>query len=59
MLLPRFLDALSPSEVWILEKGSDGFSLIRRVSDLELVRHLVDEGLPLGGLWYSNYLDAR
>lgn len=56
---PYFVDALSPSEVWILEKGSDGFSLIRRVSDLELVRNLVEEGLPLGGLWYSNYLDAR
>ncbi|PZP91412.1 MAG: ATPase [Variovorax paradoxus] len=56
---PYFVDALSPSEVWILEKGADGFSHIRRVSDLELVRNLVDEGLPLGGLWYSNYLDAR
>lgn len=56
---PYFVDALSPSEVWILEKGTDGFSLIRRVSDFELVRNLVDEGLPLGGLWYSNYLDAR
>ena len=24
-----------------------------------LVRNLVEEGLPLGGLWYSDYLDAR
>ncbi|MCQ4348025.1 AAA family ATPase [Pseudomonas stutzeri] len=56
---PYFVDALSPKEVWILEKGVDGFSTIRRVSDLALVQNLVDEGLPLGGLWYSNYLDAR
>lgn len=56
---PYFVDALSPKEVWILEKGSDGFSTIRRVSDLVLVQNLVDEGLPLGGLWYGNYLDAR
>ncbi|AJC45972.1 AAA family ATPase [Xanthomonas sacchari] len=56
---PYFVDALSPKEVWILEKGSDGFSTIRRASDIELVRNLVDEGLPLGGLWYSDYLDAR
>ena len=55
---PYFVDALSPSEVWMLEKGLDGFSRIRRASDLELVRNLVAEGLPLGGLWYSNYLDA-
>lgn len=56
---PYFVDALSPREVWVLEKGADGFSTITRVSDLELVRNLVDEGLPLGGLWYSDYLDAR
>lgn len=56
---PYFVDALAPNEVWILEKGGDGFSTIRRASDLELVRNLVDEGLPLGGLWYANYLDAR
>jgi predicted ATPase len=56
---PYFVDALSPEEVWILEKGQDGFSAIRRVSDLEMVKNLVAEGLPLGGLWYSDYLDAR
>jgi hypothetical protein len=44
--------------VWILEKGRDGFSNIRRASDLKLVQHLVDEGLPLGSLWYSDYLDS-
>jgi hypothetical protein len=53
------VDALSPSEVWILEKGGDGFSTVRRASDIALVRNLVEEGLPLGGLWYSDYLDAR
>jgi predicted ATPase len=56
---PYFVDALDPDEVWILEKGQDGFSAIRRVSELEIVRNLVTEGLPLGGLWYSDYLDAR
>jgi predicted ATPase len=56
---PYFVDALNPEEVWILEKGPDGFSAIRRVSELEVVRNLVAEGLPLGGLWYSDYLDSR
>lgn len=56
---PYFVDALSPEEVWILEKGTDGYSAIRRASELEVVRNLVAEGLPLGGLWYSDYLDAR
>ncbi len=56
---PYFVDALKPEEVWILEKGGDGFSTIRRAVDDELVKNLVEEGLPLGGLWYSDYLDAR
>jgi len=56
---PYFVDALSPKEVWILGKGNDGFSTIFRASDNELVRNLVSEGLPLGGLWYSDYLDER
>jgi predicted ATPase len=54
---PYFVDALQPNEVWMLRKGSDGFSEIQRVSDIELVSNLVEQGLPLGGLWYSDYLD--
>lgn len=56
---PYLVDALEPNEVWILEKGSDGFSVIRRASDDKIVKAMVAEGLPLGGLWYSDYLDAR
>lgn len=56
---PYFVDALSPEEVWILEKKEDGFSAVKRASDNETVKNMVKEGLPLGGLWYSDYLDAR
>lgn len=56
---PYFVDALDTKEVWILEKGEDGFSNIRRASEDTLVNNLVEEGLPLGGLWYSDYLDPR
>ena len=56
---PYFVDALKPEEVWILEKGADGFATIKRASDDETVKNMVKEGLTLGGLWYSDYLDAR
>lgn len=56
---PYFVDALEPEEVWILEKGNDGFSTIHRASENTIVKNMVAEGLPLGGLWYSDYLDAR
>ncbi|MCL2852412.1 MAG: AAA family ATPase [Defluviitaleaceae bacterium] len=56
---PYFVDAFDPTEIWILEKGSDGFSKIRRASDDPLVQNLVGQGLPLGGLWYSDYLEGK
>ena len=56
---PYFVDALEPKEVWVLEKGDDGFAKVRRASQDPIVEALVAEGLPLGGLWYSDYLDAR
>ncbi len=55
---PYFVDALTPDEVWILEKMDDGFSTIRRASTDVTVKNMVEQGLPLGGLWYSDYLDA-
>ena len=54
---PYFVDALRPDETWILEKGEDGFSTIRRASDDKIVTAMFEEELPLGGLWYSEYLD--
>ena len=54
---PYLVDALTPEETWVLEKGTDGFATIRRASDDPIVRAMVEEGLPLGGLWYSDYLE--
>ena len=56
---PYFVDALTPEEVWVLEKQDDGFATIRRASDDPIVKAMTDEGLPLGSLWYSDYLDPR
>lgn len=56
---PYLVDNLNPEEVWILEKRTDGFSTIRRASSDPLIKNMVDEGLPLGSLWYSDYLDAK
>ena len=56
---PYFVDSLEPDETWILDKQADGFATICRASDNQLVRAMVEEGLPLGGLWYSEYLDRK
>ncbi|MFA7061146.1 MAG: AAA family ATPase [Pedobacter sp.] len=56
---PYLVDALNPEEVWVMEKGDDGFSAIHRASDNQIVKNMVEEGQPLGSLWYSDYLDPR
>lgn len=52
---PFFVNALSPEEVWVLEKKQDGFSTIKRASEYEHVRHLYEAEIELGDLWYSDY----
>lgn len=47
-------DALEPNEVWVLEKGTGGFSTITQASDHDYVRQMAEEGQPLGGLWYRD-----
>lgn len=56
---PYFVDALDPSEVWVLEKGGNGFTTVKRANEIAFVQNMVNEGQPLGALWYSDYLDAR
>lgn len=52
---PFFVNALSPEQVWVLEKDSMGFSTAKRASDYEFVSELVAEGANMGDLWYSEY----
>lgn len=52
---PNFVDALTPDEVWILDKGNDGFSTLERAADIKGVQALYDEGLPMGSLWFSDH----
>ena len=55
---PYLVDALSPEEVWILERHDDGFARVRRASDDPIVRGMVEQGMPLGALWFSEYLES-
>jgi predicted ATPase len=56
---PYLVDALNPHEVWILDKGADAFATVRRASSDPVVRNMVAEGMPLGALWFSEYLDEK
>ena len=52
---PFFVNALTPKQVWVLEKDKDGFSKIKRASEYEFVSDLTSEGVSMGDLWYSEY----
>ena len=52
---PFFVDALSPDQVWVLDKDKDGFTTAKRASEYPFVRELSEEGVSMGDLWYSKY----
>lgn len=52
---PFFVNAMKPEDVWVLEKGANGYSTAKRASDYEYVKEMVKEDVSLGDLWYSNY----
>lgn len=56
---PQFVDALSPEQVWLMEKDENGFTQVKRTADMPVIRVLDEEGIPLGSLWYSNHLEER
>lgn len=56
---PQFVDALSPEQVWLMEKDENGFTQVKRTADMPVIKALDEEGIPLGSLWYSNHLEER
>ena len=52
---PFFVNALSPNQVWVLEKDMDDFTVARRADSYDFVQDLVEEGVYMGDLWYSRY----
>lgn len=55
---PYFVDALQPDQVWFVQKDADGYTKVKRTADMPHIRELMDEGIPLGSLWYSQHLDG-
>jgi predicted ATPase len=51
-----FVDALGPEEVFVLSKGAAGTSSVQCAADDQAVVGMVQDGIPLGSLWYSNHL---
>lgn len=52
---PFFINALMPQQVWVLDKDSDGFSVIKRASEYPDVIEMITEDAQMGDLWYSQF----
>jgi hypothetical protein len=52
---PFFVDALTPEEVWVLQKDEKGFSTSLLAADEPVVKSMYADGIPLGNLWYSDH----
>ena len=53
---PYFVSAIRPKELWIMERGSDGFAQVKRADTISGVPEFIEEGADLGDLWYENHL---
>lgn len=54
---PFFVNSLGPEDVWVLTKGANGYSTIKRASEYEFVEELAEEGVSVGDMWYSRYFE--
>lgn len=55
---PFFIDPLSPAEVRVLYRAEDGYTQVRRVSDMGGVQAFLDQGATLGELWMEGHFDV-
>lgn len=50
-------DWMDPASVWILERLEDGFVQAQRGCDFPAIQDMLDQGQPVGEMWYSDYFD--
>ncbi len=50
---PYFVDALQPKELWIMERGDNGYATVERADRLKGIPEFVESGANLGNLWYE------
>ena len=55
---PFFINPLRPTEVRVLYRGMDGYTRVRRVSDMPGVQAFLDQGANLGELWMEGHFDV-
>ncbi len=52
---PFFLDAMQPKEVRVLYRDEQGYTQVKRASDIEKIKDFIDAGALLGQLWSEGH----
>lgn len=55
---PFLVNALKPSEVWVLYRTEDGFTQARRASEMRGITAFMDQGALLGQLWMEGHFEV-
>jgi len=54
---PFFINALTPQQVWAMMRGADGYTVAKRIADMQGIQAMLDAGAVLGDLWMENYFE--
>ena len=55
---PFFVNGLRPEELWVLYRDEQGFTQVRRASDMLGIKEFIAEGALLGQLWMEGYFEV-
>jgi predicted ATPase len=50
---PFFVNALHAEELWVMQRGADGFASVQRADRLQGVPEFLESGAALGDLWFE------
>lgn len=55
---PFFVNSLRPDEAWVLYRSEEGFTQVRRASDMRGINEFMAEGALLGQLWMEGQFEV-
>jgi len=55
---PFFVNALRPDEAWVLYRTEEGYTRVRRASEMRGVKEFMTEGALLGQLWMEGLFEV-
>jgi predicted ATPase len=54
---PYFVDAVKPKELWVLDRDDNGYTIAKKVSDMQGIIQFYEKGSSTGQLWMENFFE--